>query len=158
MTASSILADTPLVKDLSQAELAKLEAIITLRELQEGEILITEGVIDNCLYGIIAGSLAVGRETGDGGWVDFQRLRAGDLLGELGFIDGTAHSASILAVTQTQLFIIQREEFEALVNDEPMLVYHTLRAIIRIVHDILRRMNLQYVEMTNYISKQHGRY
>ena len=25
-------------------------------------------------------------------------------------------------------------------------------------HGILRRMNLQYVEMTNYITKQHGRY
>jgi hypothetical protein len=26
------------------------------------------------------------------------------------------------------------------------------------VHRILRSMNLQYVELTNYIAKQHGRY
>jgi hypothetical protein len=26
------------------------------------------------------------------------------------------------------------------------------------VHGTLRRMNIQYVEMSNYINKQHGRY
>jgi hypothetical protein len=29
---------------------------------------------------------------------------------------------------------------------------------MRTVHRILRSMNLQYVELTNYIAKQHGRY
>ena len=33
-----------------------------------------------------------------------------------------------------------------------------MRAIMRTVHGILRRMNTQYVELTNYIAKQHGRY
>jgi CRP/FNR family cyclic AMP-dependent transcriptional regulator len=33
-----------------------------------------------------------------------------------------------------------------------------MRAIMRTVHRILRSMNLQYVELTNYIAKQHGRY
>jgi CRP/FNR family transcriptional regulator, cyclic AMP receptor protein len=33
-----------------------------------------------------------------------------------------------------------------------------MRAIVRTVHSILLRMNLQYVELTNYITKQHGRY
>ena len=33
-----------------------------------------------------------------------------------------------------------------------------MRAIVRSVHAILTRMNLEYVELTNYITKQHGRY
>jgi hypothetical protein len=33
-----------------------------------------------------------------------------------------------------------------------------MRSIMRTVHRILRGMNTQYVELTNYISKQHGRY
>ena len=39
-----------------------------------------------------------------------------------------------------------------------LLVYRVMRAIMREVHGILRRMNVQYVELTNYITKQHGRY
>jgi len=38
------------------------------------------------------------------------------------------------------------------------LVYQVMRSIMRTVHRILRGMNAQYVELTNYISKQHGRY
>jgi len=33
-----------------------------------------------------------------------------------------------------------------------------MRAIVRRVHAIVLRMNLEYVELTNYITKQHGRY
>ena len=45
-----------------------------------------------------------------------------------------------------------------LLHEEPDLVYKVMRAIIRTVHGILRRMNAQYVEMQNYITRQHGRY
>jgi CRP/FNR family transcriptional regulator, cyclic AMP receptor protein len=38
------------------------------------------------------------------------------------------------------------------------LVYRVMRAIMRSVHAIVRRMNNQYVQMTNYITKQRGRY
>jgi hypothetical protein len=33
-----------------------------------------------------------------------------------------------------------------------------MRAIIRGVHNTLRRMNMQHQELTNYITQQHGRY
>jgi hypothetical protein len=33
-----------------------------------------------------------------------------------------------------------------------------MRAIAREVHEITKRMNMQYVEMSNYIHHQHGRY
>jgi len=33
-----------------------------------------------------------------------------------------------------------------------------MRAIVRTVHRILRNMNFQQVELTNYIAKEHGRY
>ena len=41
---------------------------------------------------------------------------------------------------------------------QPLLVYRVMRAIVREVHSILRRMNIQFVELTNYVTKQHGRY
>jgi hypothetical protein len=33
-----------------------------------------------------------------------------------------------------------------------------MRGTIRTVHRILREINLQYVELNNYITKTHGRY
>jgi hypothetical protein len=33
-----------------------------------------------------------------------------------------------------------------------------MRAIIRIAHNVQRRLSIQSVELSNYIYKQHGRY
>jgi hypothetical protein len=37
-------------------------------------------------------------------------------------------------------------------------VYRVMRAIVRTVHEIQRRISMQSVELANYIYKQHGRY
>jgi CRP/FNR family cyclic AMP-dependent transcriptional regulator len=37
-------------------------------------------------------------------------------------------------------------------------VYRVMRAIIRVVHQIQRRLSMQQAELSNYIYKQHGRY
>jgi hypothetical protein len=33
-----------------------------------------------------------------------------------------------------------------------------MRAIMRTVHSLMRRMSVQSIELQNYIYKQHGRY
>jgi CRP/FNR family cyclic AMP-dependent transcriptional regulator len=85
-------------------------------------------------------------------------LREGDMVGEMGFIDGVEHSASLRALGNCELIRLEREGFEGLLQTDPELTYRVMRAIVREVHRILRGMNTQFMEMTNYISKQHGRY
>jgi CRP-like cAMP-binding protein len=85
-------------------------------------------------------------------------LKTGDLAGELGFIDGQPHSASLRSIGPTEIFILERSQFESLLESHPKVIYAVMRTILRTVHAILRRMNLQYIELSNYITKQHGRY
>jgi CRP/FNR family cyclic AMP-dependent transcriptional regulator len=80
------------------------------------------------------------------------------LTGEMGFVDGTKHAASVVAIEPTTVLCLSREAFETLVPDHPNMTYHVMRAIIRLVHTTLTRMNTQYIEMSNYITKTHGRY
>jgi hypothetical protein len=40
----------------------------------------------------------------------------------------------------------------------PEVVYRVMRAIVRTVHEIQRRISMQTAELTNYIYKQHGKY
>ena len=49
------------------------------------------------------------------------------------------------------------DTFEIMVGSAEQL-NKVMRAIVREEHRILRGMNTQYMEMSNYISKQHGRY
>jgi CRP-like cAMP-binding protein len=76
----------------------------------------------------------------------------------MGFLDGQKHTATLRSVGQTDLISLDRDAIEKLLDTHPRVVYQVMRAVIRSVHGTLRRMNIQYVEMTNYINKQHGRY
>jgi CRP/FNR family transcriptional regulator, cyclic AMP receptor protein len=149
---------TPLAVELTDEQCEVLESIVTSRTLGDGETLIREGNIDNSLHVIVSGMLAVVKDTGGGDIVTLHILKAGDLAGELGFMDGMEHSATLRAMGEAEVFSLEREAFESLLPDHPTLVYRVMRAIIRQVHSIVRRMNTQYVELTNYITKQHGRY
>ena len=53
---------------------------------------------------------------------------------------------------------LTRKEFEPIIDKHPQLAYKVMRAIARSSHRIVHRMNLQFVELSNYVFKQHGRY
>ncbi len=85
-------------------------------------------------------------------------LAAGDFVGEMGFMDGTEAYASKVALGDTRVLGLEREKLESLLATEPLIVYRVMRAIIRVVHQIQRRLAMHQVELSNYIYKQHGRY
>lgn len=149
---------SPLVAELNEEQKAILADLVTCRSLADGEVLLREGDVSNELHVIAAGGLAVTRDTGNGDWVVIHVLRPRDLAGELGFLDDTEHSATLRAMGPTQVFSLRRDKLEGLLGTQPAIVYRVMRSIMREVHGILRRMNVQYVELTNYITKQHGRY
>jgi CRP-like cAMP-binding protein len=153
----SIVRGSSIASGLSEEECAVLERVVTRRTLKGEEILIEEDQVDNCLYVIVSGALDVCRHSG-GDWVSLHVLKTGDLAGELGFIDGQPHSASLRSIGPTEVFILERSQFESLLEKHPRIIYEVMRTILRTVHAILRRMNLQYIELSNYITKQHGRY
>ena len=154
----ALLHDSSLGEELSVEECGVLANIVTRRTLTGEEILIEEGLTDHSLYLVIDGALAVCKKTSGGEWVSLHVLNPGDMAGELGFIDGQPHSATLRSIGITEVFILERGTFESLVDSQPWLAYRVMRAILRTVHGILRRMNLQYIELSNYISRQHGKY
>jgi CRP-like cAMP-binding protein len=153
-----LLKKSSLGEELTESQCEILAGIITVRELEDGDVLFNEGDKDDALHVIAQGRLEVVRSTGAGEWVTLHILREGDMAGELSFVDGLEHSAGLRAVGSSKVFSLTRKQFEGLLQQDAELVYNVMRAIVRTVHDILRRMNLHYVEMSNYIAKQHGRY
>ncbi|TCJ17964.1 cyclic nucleotide-binding domain-containing protein [Parasulfuritortus cantonensis] len=153
-----IILGSVLGKDLSEEECELFTELGTVREMKDGEVLIKEGEVDNSLHIVIAGNLAVTRPAAGGDWVTLHVLRHGELAGELGFIDGLEHTATLRALGPTAVFSMTRERFDPLLDSNPHMVFRVMRAIIRGVHNTLRRMNQQQVEMNNYITHQHGRY
>jgi len=99
------------LRRLSDAECAILAAVLARRTLKNDEILIEEDQVDHCLYVIVSGALEVCRRSG-GDWVSLHVLKTGDLAGELGFIDGQPHSASLRSIGPSEVLILERSQFE----------------------------------------------
>jgi CRP-like cAMP-binding protein len=90
--------------------------------------------------------------------VTLNAIRPGNMVGELSFLDGASRYASLVALSDTRVLGLSRSDLEALLEANPKVVYHVMRAIVRVVHDIQRRMSMQTAELTNYLYKTHGRY
>lgn len=157
-TLFQMLRESSLATGLSDEDCHTLSKIVEICDLDDGEILMSEGTTSNRLYTITSGRLEVTRNVSATEWITLAIRRKGDFAGEMGFVDGTPHSATLRAIGNAQVFSLCRNEFEALLNTDPHLVYGLMKNIVRAVHKILTRMNQQHVEMNNYITKQHGRY
>ena len=144
--------------ELSEPEAVTLAGLMTARTLEDGEFLIKEGTSDNTLHVLLEGRLEVIKLVGGDKEMSLAILKPGDMAGELSFIDGQAHTVGLRALSKAQIVSLARADFEKIIDEQPKLVYKVMRAIVRSTHRIVHRMNHEFVELNNYIFKQHGRY
>jgi len=155
-----VTADTiktsPLGGELSDEQCLLLAEVCTACGIKDRGYLIEEGQRDDALHVLTKGHMEVVARTGKGDPVGLQIIREGDMLGELGFIDGVEHSASLRAMGNCELIRLERTSFEGLLEKDPDLVYKVMRAMMRTVHKIVRRLNFQYAQLTDYIVREQG--
>ncbi|MFO1196764.1 MAG: cyclic nucleotide-binding domain-containing protein [Burkholderiaceae bacterium] len=157
-TVIEALRGTRLAAELDAEQCAVLAKLIKLRDLKDHEVLVHEGVADNHLYVVVKGTLGVVKNAGTADQILLHSLGAGELAGELGFLDGTERFASLLALGDVRVLSLEREQLETLIDTHPRVLYRVMRSIIRTVHLVQRRLSMQATELSNYIFKQHGRY
>lgn len=156
--ARDYLAKSRLSHELDADCLDTLARRVCAREVKAGEFLIEAGHQDDSLHILISGKLEVISPSLGSEPVTLAVLSPGDLAGEMSFVDGAPHAVGLRALVPCEVISISSKDLESLVESHPRVVYQVMRTIVRAAHDIVRRMNLQYVEMTRYFYKSSGRY
>jgi len=155
---ANLILNSSLGAELSYEEAGELSALMSMQELQDGDFLITENTRDDSLHVLLEGKLEVVKKTAADGSASLAILRDGALAGELSFVDGAMHTVGLRALTDCHVLSLKREDFEKIVDKHPQIVYKLMRAVARSAHRIVHQMNHDFIEMSNYIFKQHGRY
>jgi CRP-like cAMP-binding protein len=155
---AKLIVNSSLGVELSDSEIDILSNAMHERGLGDGEFLFEDGTSDDSLHVILAGKVEVVKRTGDDSFASLAVLREGELAGELSFIDGAPHTVGLRALCETRVLSLTRDSFEKMIDSNPRLVYKVMRAVARSAHRIMHRMNTEFVELSNYIFKQHGRY
>lgn len=115
----SSLPDIPLLSELNEDEL--LEIVNSFKHLtcSMGEIICKDGDEGTSIYVITAGAVKIFIEGVAGEKIEIAQLREGDFFGEAGFFtDGKRH-ASVMAIDDTELLEMRKEDVENIWQDHP---------------------------------------
>ncbi|MGD9386996.1 MAG: cyclic nucleotide-binding domain-containing protein [Gammaproteobacteria bacterium] len=154
---TTALSQSILGAELEAAELAALAGAMGVATTRKGDYLVREGEARRTLFLLADGRLSVCTRGDDGEQAIYQ-LRVGEVAGTRAFLDGSARKAGLRADTESTVLTLEPEDFESLVETHPWVVYKVMRALFRVTHANLMRMNLESSELRNYLMKTGGRY
>jgi len=123
----------------SPAQWDRLLAFVERRGFRAGEDVIKRGDIDRSLYIVVEGSLEARVTEGRAGKGAAVPVPPGSVIGEIGFFDGMARSATVTAVTDGAMLRLSFEAFQALAESEPDLAQAMLFDLGRILAIRLRQ-------------------
>ena len=93
----------------------------TIHEVPAGTLIFEAGASGTEMFGIVEGEVEVRLPNGA-----VRRLGPDDTFGEMAIVDSTPRSATVVAVTDTKLAVIDRRMFLFLVQETPMFALQVM--------------------------------
>lgn len=140
-----------LFEDISDSEMGKLAKVIKRLSLKKDELLFKEGDDTKGIYMIRSGKVEITKVTSDGWKQTLAVLATGNFFGELSIIEKRKHEANAVAIENTELLKLPKEEFEKLEKEDVVLASQILKKLVLIMCKNLRRMNEKFLKvLINY--------
>jgi len=131
MSATDVLRKVPLFSDLSEAELARFAEVTREREYPKNSVILFEDDPGDALYIVSTGQVKVVLIGEDGREVILSVLGDGDFFGEMALIDDEPRSAHVIAMRDSQLLVLRRDDFQAQLVAQPKIGLKLLRVLVQ---------------------------
>ena len=131
LTARAVLKANLLLGNLPESAIDKLAALAIRCSYRGGTRIFAQGEPGDSLLGLISGQVRISASTPGGQEVFLKILESGDSFGEIAALDGHPRTASADALTDTELFLIRRADFLALIEKEPQLASQLLQLLCK---------------------------
>jgi len=140
----AILRRHSLFGQLSPAVTEHLGSYMKRRNLPRGTVIFAKGEPGTGLMGVIAGAVKISAPSADGREIVLSIMREGDIFGETALLDDHPRATDATAVTDCELFVIERRDFIPFLHSQPDLTTQ----IIEILCSRLHRTTEQVQEIT----------
>ncbi len=144
--------------ELGEEKARILAEKLGVRRLKDGEYLVKEGEADQTLFILATGKLAVSSRDAEGADQEVYLMKEGECAGTRAFVEQTPRRATLRSIGTSVVYTLTPTDFEGLLDVNPRLAFKVMRALFRVTHANLARMNQETRELSNYISKTQGRY
>jgi CRP-like cAMP-binding protein len=127
----SVLSNVSLFAALDEAHLRQVAEHLRPRRYRRGETVFVTGDPGASLCVVNAGRIKLALTSAEGREVILDVLGPGEVFGELALLDGEPRSADAVAVEQTELLLLQRDEFLRFLRAEPEVAINLLGVLSR---------------------------
>lgn len=125
------LRSIPLFSQLRESDLWRLREATVSRSYPKDSIILFEGEQAEALYVVLSGRVKVVYVSEDGREVILGTRDKGDFFGETALLDELPNPAHVIAMQDTELLVLRREEFRRCLGDMLGMSLGLLRALSR---------------------------
>jgi CRP-like cAMP-binding protein len=152
--APTLLAGIELFSELNEAELRTIAALAQTRSAPTDTTIFHEGDPADSIFLVVGGRVKVVTTSSDGKEFILSVLGAGQVFGEMGLLEAAPRSASVVSITEVELLIIKRADFDRLLTSSPGIS----RKLMAILSRRLRRANskmesLAYMDVAGRLAR-----
>ena len=122
-----LLQSVALFWDLSEEELGYISEKMIARHYESGKFIFLEDSEGEQCFFVVQGSVKVTRLSKDGREVILAMLNEGEFFGEMALLDGESRSANVIALEQTEVLTLNREDFLVVLHDYPQIAIQLLK-------------------------------
>jgi CRP-like cAMP-binding protein len=131
VAAIDVLRKVPLFHGLPEGDLQSFADLARERSYPKGSVIVFEDDPGDALYLVAAGQVKVVLIAEDGREVILSVLGEGSFFGEMAVIDEEPRSAHVIAMEDSNLLVIRREDFHARLRQMPEVAIALLKEISR---------------------------
>jgi len=152
MVEASEIRSASILEGLSEAEIKKLAEVMEWRHFCRGDVIFRENQPGGKLFIIKEGEVSITRVIREGEVQKFNHLSSGMSFGGLSLIDGREHSATATAMTDCQVAVLDKVDFDRLAEKDYRLGIKLMMNITKALCTYLRTMNEKFIDMIQYVS------
>ncbi len=125
-----------------------------IQRYSNGDVIVSEGIVSNNAYIIMEGKVNVTKKV-DKKSILINSLGKGEVFGEMGLISKSVRSATVVAVGNVTIGVIEKEQFESIVKQLPEDIRAIVNALVerlRYTSDQLSKIGLELEKTRSIIS------
>ncbi len=117
-----------------------LTPVVTRKSAPRGTMVMAAGDLTDSLYIVLSGRLKVMMSDADGKEVILSILGPGEFFGEMGLIDDSPRSASVVAIEACELLSISKRDFKKSLAENFDMTMAVMRGLVRRLRDADRKI------------------
>ncbi len=135
-----VLRNVPLFAGLDEVELDKLSKVVGRKRVERGSFVVRAGDSTDSLYILLSGRAKVTNSDEEGREIILAWLGPGEFFGEMGLIDSSPRSASVIAVEPCELLNISRDAFNRCLQDNFQVAQKLMQILVRRLREADRKI------------------